>query len=163
MTAAGRMPAAAAEALWRLMSKRPVSEAHVAALLYTDNSTFSPGGTLWPAAERYHSDVLPRRPRQLPDDDDDDDDNDDAPAPDTQRTVRTQPTRDRGQSYRRVREILDRPCSERVRSAGVVPNDDYVELGDTSGFCTCPATLRLTRPMICSLRIAALPANARAR
>lgn len=110
MGAGGRMPAAAAEALWRLVTKRPVSQAMVAAMLYSDNSTFTPGGTSF--GERYYSNSAGQgarsssHKRTIPDSDEDESDDSAGVGP----TLR--PRRNGYASngtYDKVREILRRP------------------------------------------------------
>ena len=98
-----------------LITKQSVSEAHVAAMMYSDNSTVTPGAASY--GQRYCSDVMGgassnARKRTIPDSDDSDDDGAGVGV-----TLRA-----RGPStYQRVRQVLD-------RAHGVVPTDDFVAL-----------------------------------
>ena len=125
----GRMPAAAAEGLWMLITKQSVSEAHVAAMIYSDNSTVTPGAAS--SGQRYCSDVMGgassnARKRTIPDSDDSEDDGAGVGV-----TLRA-----RGPStYERVREVLN-------RGRGDVPTDDFVALDGGAPEQARPASQR---------------------
>jgi hypothetical protein len=110
------MPAAAAKGLWMLITKQSVSEAHVAAMLYCDNSTVTPGAASY--GQRYCSDAMGgagsnARKRTISDSDEDSDDD----GAGVGVTLRPHGPG----TYHHVREVLN-------RRRGEVPTDDFVAL-----------------------------------
>ena len=112
-----------------LITKQSVSEAHVAAMIYSDNSTVNPGAASY--GQRYCSDVMGgagsnARKRTIPDSDDSEDDGAGVGV-----TLRA-----RGPStYERVREIIN-------RRRGDVPTDDFVALDGGAPEQATPASQR---------------------